>query len=204
MANLIIRDGQMQAMATSRPTLILPCDIWIRVAVRDNAHRPCTSCGYEMKAAGKLFNGSTDEDGVAAVRLPRGTKSGTLTVSVAGKDGEPVTWDLEIGPMEAATSKPGAVARLQNLEFLRDGDDADDPRIFKEAVANFQSWVGLEMTGVLDQETADALQRACTPALSSNPAASSLPDNPGGEAMARAMRRMLEIDRAAPPEDDEE
>ena len=204
MANLIIREQQLQEMAVSRPTLILPCDIWIRVAVRDNAHRPCNSVDYTMKAAGKLFSGLTDDDGVAAVRLPRGTKSGTLTINVADNDDESVTWDLEIGQMEAATSKPGAVARLQQLEFLRDGDDADDLRIFKEAVGNFQAWVGLEMTGVLDQQTGDALQRACTPALSSNRAASALPDNPGGEAMARAMQRMLEIDKAPPPEDDEE
>ncbi len=200
---LVVRTAQMAAMAASLPRMVLPCDIWVRVAVRDYFHRPFAARPFEMVASGQVLNGTTTPEGVMAVRLPRDVQVGTLKVWMEGKNNEPETWDLEIGEMEPASSKEGAVARLQSLEFLQPGQDMGAPLAFEEAVANFQAWAGLPVTGDLDTGTAGALDLACRPPLSSNPAQSSLPPNPEAASMWAEWEAMLAIDAAPLPEDDD-
>lgn len=204
MAMLILRTEQMLAMERDVPTLILPCDIWVRLSLRDYYHRPCVERRYVLTAANQAEPGWTDDEGLVVARLRRGTKSGTLALWAQGDDEEALEWNLEIATMAPALSKPGAVARLTSLDFLRDGQDVDAPYVLEQALFNFQAWVGLKMTGVLDDQTADALQLACLAPLSANPGQVGLPDNPGAEAMREALRRMLDLDAAPPPEDDEE
>lgn len=204
--SLVIRDAQMEAFANSLPGPVIPCPlyIWIRIAVRDYFHRPYEKCRYLIEAEGTKLEGVSTAEGVAAARLPRGVTSGTLSVWVAGDEGAPESWNLEIGKVEPASTKPGAVARLFSLEFLIDEADAADPLLYADALGNFQAWVGLEPTGKLDARTAELLDLACQPNHKLDPGQSSLPPVPGASEMRREWERMLEINRAYEPEDEEE
>ena len=204
--SLVIRDAQMEAFANSLPGPVIPCPlyIWIRIAVRDYFHRPYEKCRYLIEAEGTKLEGVSTAEGVAAARLPRGVTSGTLSVWVDGDQDDPDIWNLEIGKLEPASTKPGAVARLFSLEFLAAEGDAEDPLLYADAIGNFQAWVGLTPTGELDTRTAELLDRACHPSTRLDKPQSSFPEFPDAGKMRADWERMLEIDAAYEPEDEDE
>ena len=99
------------------------------------------SQAFELKIDQKTYNGTTDDQGLLEVTIPSTAREGTLTI------GEKI-FDLHFGHLQPVSEKRGVEARLRNLGFAGDYDDA---------LRAFQKRFGLEVTGEADQATIDKL-----------------------------------------------
>lgn len=87
------------------------------------------------------------DNGVIERAVPVDTTSGTLRVWIV--DDAPNVWELKIGHLDPIAEDSGVEHRLRNLGF----DDTD----LADAIRRFQTRVGLEATGTIDDALRDAL-----------------------------------------------
>lgn len=102
---------------------------------------------------GEQHEGSTDGDGWVDQPLPLATRQATLYLC----DDQEVH-ELAVGSLDPPTSTTGAQARLANLgHYFGEVDDTLGPAT-QAALRRFQAARGLDVTGELDDATADALR----------------------------------------------
>jgi hypothetical protein len=137
-----------------------------RVKLRLHLHgrdgEPLAGKRYELTVAGSTVSGTTAGDGLLEEEVPADATTGTLRVFASDDDPEHGTRiELAIGHLDPIDHDEGARARLRNLGFLvKSGADDADGRSLAKALRWFQKQHGLEVTGELDDATADALRGA--------------------------------------------
>lgn len=121
-------------------------------------------CDEEPRAAepyrleyddGQVLEGSTDGDGWVDQPLPLTVRKAVLGL----KDGAE-QYELAVGDLDPADTPSGAQGRLRNLGVYFGNVDGEAGPALQAALRRFQQSKGLEVTGELDEATADALRGA--------------------------------------------
>jgi len=119
------------------------------------AGKPRADVPYILNVGDLSTNGQTDGDGCVQFPIPPNVTTGTLLL---GQGAKARRYDLQFGAINPVTEASGARQRLITLGFDC-GDDGDADRLAR-AVKSFQVRQKLDVTGVLDQPTRDALVKA--------------------------------------------
>ncbi|MCI0329966.1 MAG: peptidoglycan-binding protein [candidate division Zixibacteria bacterium] len=131
---------------------------WLRLALKDEKGDVFAGKKYKLAVGGQLYEGTTDSDGLIEHQIPADEEAGKLTVWLnEDGSGEGVTWNLKIGHLDPIEEVSGVQARLNNLGFNCGAVDGIFGPKTKEALKAFQSSVGLEISGQIDQATRDQL-----------------------------------------------
>ncbi|HEX9982744.1 MAG TPA: peptidoglycan-binding domain-containing protein [Thermoanaerobaculia bacterium] len=112
---------------------------------------PRAGVEYVFAVDGHELAGKTDDDGKIEQWIPPGAQEATLVV-----DGE--EYAFQLGRLAPAVDDGGVIARLTNLGYL--AIDEPSPEELQTAVRAFQRAAALEVTGVVDDATRQALLTA--------------------------------------------
>ena len=112
--------------------------------------KPRAKLAYTLIVDGLHKPGETDNDGMIDEFIPPESKTGKLIVN----DDE--EYAIQFGGLDPVDSKSGGTERLINLGFL-DRDDTEDSAAMIDALREFQFKYGIEVSGNLDDATAQKL-----------------------------------------------
>jgi len=112
--------------------------------------RPIKNTRYVLSVDGRLSEGTTDDKGFLEVSIPPAASRGRIEI-------EDLVYELDFGGLDPIDEASGIQDRLQNLGFYHGAIDGDIGPRTREAIADFQSWCGLEPTGELDEATRNQL-----------------------------------------------
>jgi hypothetical protein len=115
---------------------------------------------FELKAGDQTIQGTVPDDNVVVADVPLGTESGELRLWISEDPEVIASWTLQVGHLDPVNETSGVQARLNNLGYdAGDVDGSDNPDL-NEAVAAFQSDLGVEATGEIDDDFRVALDEA--------------------------------------------
>lgn len=115
---------------------------------------PAKNEGYILTIDGQKQEGVTDADGWLDEPVAPHATEATLLIKRGSRK-----YALEIGNLDPGSDVLGAKARLRGLGFDPGRLDEGDGRHFRAALGQMQQVTGLKVTGQLNQETAEKLQR---------------------------------------------
>jgi hypothetical protein len=172
----VLETGKRHRIVIPRPRAKL------NVVVKDGEGEPLASKTFELRAPSldAPIEGSTTGDGRVECKIPVKLTAAQLVIWDAGdKTGIRYVWDLDLGALCAPETDQGVSQRLTNLGYhagsetssddgaaAPDNGDAHDDRSplaadpLSLAVAAFQEDMGLEVTGVIDDDTRSKLVEA--------------------------------------------
>jgi Putative peptidoglycan binding domain len=129
---------------------------WVRFAVKDASGMALAGKQYQLTIDGKQTNGTVPDGGVIEQSVPPTAKGGQLTVFLSDAPNDVEIWMLQLGWMDPIDSITGVQARLINLGFDigKDPDGVLDDNT-KFAINAFQTRIGIDVTGAID----DTLQQ---------------------------------------------
>jgi hypothetical protein len=131
----------------------------LRMQLMENG-KPLANVDYALELGGEIVDGKTDDDGYLEQNIAPDAKVGQLFVHYQDSHGvmQTAEYDLEVGELEPIDLRDGVVARLINLGFLEpeDPEDVDDDEL-ADAVTDFQRYLGLEITGTVNDEVRNRL-----------------------------------------------
>ncbi len=130
----------------------------VRLIQRDaqGKDQPVAGAACKVVVDDQTIAVTTDGDGWADAKVPPLTRAATLTVEAA-KDHPAMGWSLLVGELAPADDPRGAADRLANLGYAVAGEDP--VACLPYALRAFQEDAQLQVTGELDQATADALAK---------------------------------------------
>ncbi|MFO0550369.1 MAG: type VI secretion system tip protein TssI/VgrG [Polyangiaceae bacterium] len=112
----------------------------LNLRVADGEFRVHEAKRYEILAAGKTFEGKTDEEGVIDRQIPKEAETAQVTVWVDEYPTGPTrVFNVRFETIEAPNTVKGAKTRLANLGFYRGPIDDEKNQAFKSALRNFKS-----------------------------------------------------------------
>lgn len=116
--------------------------------------QPRANEAYVLEIDGKLYNGSTDSNGMLEQVIPRDAKGGKLVLK-GGKE----TYPVRIGYLDPIDEVSGIQHRLNNLGFNcgSPGGELNDET--RDAIRQFQTKYKLEVTGEPDDATKAKLRQ---------------------------------------------
>lgn len=134
---------------------------WIRLVAHDVDGKVLGKT-YELNVWGKIAAGAIPADGILELQVPVDATDGVLLIT--REDGTIDRWELRLGYMDPIAEISGIQARLTNLGF-RAGDptgvlDADT----KAAISAFQAYIGVDVTGAIDDTLREKLTSFYDPA----------------------------------------
>lgn len=121
---------------------------WVRMAVKDAAGKALANLKYELNVEGTKWTGTLPADGVVEQGVPPSARSGRLTVWLDATTTE--IWELNIGAMDPNDEISGIQARLNNLGFDCGDVNGEMNDATKTAIRAFQSRLGVDVTGEVD------------------------------------------------------
>jgi N-acetylmuramoyl-L-alanine amidase len=127
----------------------------LRLYFHDQDDNPRANTPYRLFIDGAPRKGLTDAEGLLEEPIAPDAKAGTLYLG--GTDEDMEEYQLQLGHLPPDTTIEGVQARLWNLDFYhgeRDGKLNEATRI---ALANFQLYYELNVSGELDESTLDKL-----------------------------------------------
>ncbi len=128
----------------------------LRVRFLDELGEPRSGMKYELKIAGLLRNGETDESGWLEEWIPPDAMEATITI-LDETDETPIEekYEVKLGQLNPSKDRDGVRARLENLG-IECGETEED---FALAISSFQNrYDDLEVTGVADEKTVARLK----------------------------------------------
>jgi N-acetylmuramoyl-L-alanine amidase len=135
-----------------------PTSIWI--CLEDGKGTPFASKKYRLEIEGKIYEGTTGEDGSMRVEIPPTAASGELTVWMDDDQYDDCTWRLKLGHLDPIKEVSGVQGRLNNLGCICGKVDGIVGPRTKSAVQAFQARVGLPVTGAIDEPLRQKLREA--------------------------------------------
>lgn len=121
----------------------------IKLVVEDNGV-PIANKDYVFVVDGSIHEGKTDDSGLLVQPISPKAKEATLEING-------LSFSFVLGAIDPVAEISGVQTRLQNLGFY-DGDiDGESGELTTQAIAEFQSFAGLEASGELNDETRQKL-----------------------------------------------
>jgi N-acetylmuramoyl-L-alanine amidase len=111
---------------------------------------------FNLEVNGEIKNGTTDSDGNLTAFIPPNAKTGKLTI---GSGERFMEYQLELGRLDPSSEISGAQKRLNNLGFHSGQADGQLNEDTKKALAAFQAFSGIAVTGELDDATKGKLRQ---------------------------------------------
>lgn len=121
--------------------------------------KPKANAPYTLTLDGAVVSqpgDRTDSQGVVARSIPPGAKQGVISV---GTGDDCTEYNLQLGSLNPANEVSGVKQRLRNLGLYNGSSDQTFDEKTRDAVRAFQSKVGLNVTGELDDSTKDKLEQ---------------------------------------------
>lgn len=132
--------------------------VMLRVEIRDESDEPVADKAFELAFGKKLYEGTTNGDGILEQKVEQSEEAGELTVWLTDdREAERYMWEIRVGHLDPVAETVGVRQRLNNLGFYceEDGDEIDES--LRLALRGFQDIAGMETTGELDDATRDEL-----------------------------------------------
>lgn len=127
----------------------------LKVRFLDDSDKPRANIQYSLMIDGKEFTGSTDGEGAINISIPPDAKKGTLIFK--DKDEE---YELALGYLDPVEEISGVQARLAGLgHYTGDSTGKVDDKT-TEAIKEFQTSLGMEPSGELDEKLKNDLRSA--------------------------------------------
>jgi len=128
----------------------------LRVRFLDELEEPRPGLKYELKIAGLLRKGETDEGGWLEEWIPPDAMEATITiVDETGEAPIEEKYEVKLGQLNPSRDMDGIRARLENLG-IECGETEED---FAMAISSFQNrYEDLEVTGEADEKTVARLK----------------------------------------------
>jgi len=130
----------------------------VRIVLEEEG-RPHPHKKYKLTVGDRVYEGTTNAEGLLEQQVRANAKEGQLTVWLDDDPAvEPYTWTLNIAHLDPIDTISGVQARLNNLGYDCGGEDKQIGPKTQAALKAFQSMVGLDSTGQLDEATRDKLR----------------------------------------------
>jgi hypothetical protein len=126
-----------------------PIDLAIEVLDDDE---PRAGEPYVLEIEGRTEHGGIPDDGIIRTRMLATDRQGRLTV---GEGEDRSAWPLQLGHLDPAHTRSGALHRLFNMGFI--AEPSADTEGYAVALERFQQHHRLEATGRLDGATISKL-----------------------------------------------
>jgi hypothetical protein len=131
----------------------------LRLELEDG--KPIAGKAYVLTVGAQRFEGKTTGDGRVELELPASARDATLAVLMEGDPrGERHVWSVQLGHLNPADAVSGVKQRLNNLGFFAGAPDENADEALALAVRGFQDFMGLEVTGAVDDVTRAKLVEA--------------------------------------------
>jgi hypothetical protein len=117
-----------------------------------------SQCPYVLEIDGVKSEGQTDGDGRLEASIPPGAQVGTLTLA-PGTDEENVV-AVNLGFLDPSDTLIGFQQRLSNLGYPATNATSEEDGVLVQAIAAFQADYGLDISGMVDDRTREALVKA--------------------------------------------
>jgi N-acetylmuramoyl-L-alanine amidase len=111
---------------------------------------PIANKSYVLKVDGQLMEGSTDDKGLIEVPISPSAKEADLEI-------EGIAYKFAFGALDPLNQNLGIQERLQNLGFYHGELNGELNQETRDALWEFQDYMGIDPTGELDDETRDEL-----------------------------------------------
>ena len=126
----------------------------IRIAVLDLMHKPMKGVPYSFARGDEVLKeSSTDADGIAELKLPPGSRTTSLTLTLPWGD-----YPVEVGELDPANTIRGIQQRLTNLGIPCGPIDGLIGPLTRGGIASFQKIEELDPTGEPDETTIKELR----------------------------------------------
>jgi hypothetical protein len=155
--------GEKSAATDQKHTYVLKRQpVKIRLRIRDRNGVALGNKEYRLKIGDRTYEGRTDSDGLIEQEIAPTANQGELTVffDEDQDDYEDCTWPLQLGAMDPIDEVSGIQGRLNNLGISCGAVDGITGPRTKAAIREFQSRVGLSVTGAIDDTLRAKLQSA--------------------------------------------
>jgi len=129
----------------------------LRVAVHDAKDEPLANRKYTLVVDLVSSQGITSPDGIVELPIRPNAKIGKLMIGDPWEDEDYYEFDLQLGKLNPIDDVTGVQQRLRNLGFDCGAIDGIIGPRTRAAIANFQDYRGLNVTGELDSDTRAAL-----------------------------------------------
>ena len=118
----------------------------IRLALKDFDNEPIAGAECVLEVGSKVYNLTSDGEGIIETPIPKDAKSGTLRVPSLGLERS-----ITIGHLDPEDEDSGYLARLVNLGYF--SGTPDQTEALRHAIEEFQCDHKLKVTGELDAAT---------------------------------------------------
>ncbi len=109
---------------------------------------------YSINIDGIVTSGTLDSNGALSIRIPPGSKHGSLVLGDPNKGEE---YEFNLGHMDPVTELSGVQARLYNLDYLEEETADEESPELADAIKAFQLDHGLKTEQGLDEATRQRL-----------------------------------------------
>jgi N-acetylmuramoyl-L-alanine amidase len=125
----------------------------LRIKLLDEFDQPRANLDYIIVIDGDSRRGKTNGGGELIERIPPGAREGKL---ILGED-QAEKINLNLGSLDPVSAMSGVKARLANLGFYRGAIDGTLDKAALQALRDFQTKQGLQVTGAADDATRQKL-----------------------------------------------
>jgi hypothetical protein len=131
----------------------------IKVILKDHNDNPYSNKKYEIKYDSNTISGSTSGDGLIEKQIPAYVQEAELFVWLDDNDNASYCTVLRFEEFEPANSPKGIQKKLQNLGYYPGKIDGDLGPMTKDAINNFQKSNNLTVTGEINSEFAEKVNK---------------------------------------------
>jgi N-acetylmuramoyl-L-alanine amidase len=131
----------------------VPSELYL--VLKDEDDEPRSGVNYSISIDGRHESGTTNADGEVRHAIPPDARKCILRIG-DGEDAE--EYEVAIGHIDPITENSGVRGRLANLGYLPPGEAGGDDPPPEAAVRAFQEKAGIEPTGIVDEQTQQALE----------------------------------------------
>ena len=139
--------------ATNKYTAKVP-KITVHLVIKDEDGQALVGESYEIRGLGEPVRGTVGDGGAVSFEAPVTLREATFALLRLG-----IVYPVRVGDLDPIEDTSGVRMRLAHLGHLRSPDD-DDRESMARAILAFQKAQKMDLTGVLDEATRDALKTA--------------------------------------------
>lgn len=133
---------------------------YLNVCFEDPVNERIANTPYRLKLGSLEIEDKTDGEGWIKKKIPPNAEFGKLTLFLNPDNPDAaISWDVKLGHLDPVETTTGVKGRLSNLTFDCGTINEQENEDYKAAVSRFQDDCGLQVTGNVDEETRNRLEK---------------------------------------------